>query len=98
MHRSAALFLAAAFALAPLMARAESAVTLPSPSAEAPAPASGLETAVLAGGCFWGVQARLPARQGRRPTPCRGYAGGAQKDADYEHGEHGATGHAETWR
>src|SRR3954466_10954781 len=60
MNRTAALLIAAAFAIAPALAppsgfigsalAAEPAVTLPPPAAEAPAPA-GLETAVIAGGC-----------------------------------------------
>ncbi|MGB8638815.1 MAG: peptide-methionine (S)-S-oxide reductase, partial [Pseudolabrys sp.] len=55
MLRSA--LLALALTAAPLAAHAESAVTIPPPAAEAPAQGSGLETAVLAGGCFWGIQA-----------------------------------------
>ena len=52
-----AFLIAATLALAPLTAQAESAVTIPPPPAEAPAQGAGLETAVLAGGCFWGIQA-----------------------------------------
>ena len=48
-----------------------------------PAPASGLETAVLAGGCFWGMQAVFQHVKGVT-NAVSGYAGGAQKDADYE--------------
>ena len=51
------LLLAFALAAAPLAAQAEPAVIIPPPAAEAPTQGSGLETAVLAGGCFWGIQA-----------------------------------------
>jgi peptide-methionine (S)-S-oxide reductase len=93
MHRSVALVLAAAFGLAPLMARAETAV--PPPAAEAPAQANGLETAVLAGGCFWGIQAVYQHVKGVA-NAVSGYAGGAQKDALYGRVGSGRTGHAES--
>ena len=95
MHRSIPLLLAAAFAFAPLTARAETAVVLPAPAAEASAQASGLETAVLAGGCFWGVQAIYQHVKGVT-NAVSGYAGGAQKDAEYETVSTGTTGHAES--
>ena len=57
-----------------------SAVTIPPPAAEAPAQGSGLETAVLAGGCFWGIQAVYQHTKGVT-NAVSGYAGGAQKDA-----------------
>jgi len=47
--------LALAVAAAPFAAHAESAVTIPPPAADTPAQNAGLETAVLAGGCFWGI-------------------------------------------
>lgn len=87
--------LVAAFALAPLAAQAESAVTIPAPAAEAPAQGAGLETAVLAGGCFWGIQAVYQHVKGVT-NAVSGYAGGAQKDADYETVSSGRTGHAES--
>ena len=83
MHRLSALLGGLAFALAPLAAYAEPAVVIPPPAHEAPAPASGFETAVLAGGCFWGVQAVFQHVKGVT-NAVSGYAGGAQKDADYE--------------
>jgi peptide-methionine (S)-S-oxide reductase len=61
MTKRPALLLSLALAAAPLAAQAEPAVIIPPPAAEAPAQNSGLgaglETAVLAGGCFWGIQA-----------------------------------------
>jgi peptide-methionine (S)-S-oxide reductase len=93
MHRST-LLLAAAFALAPFTAQAESAVTIPPPAAEAPAQGAGLETAVLAGGCFWGIQAVYQHVKGVT-NAVSGYAGGTQKDADYQAVSSGRTSHAE---
>src|SRR5690242_13820798 len=95
---AAALALAAtAFAAAPLVARAEPAVVVPPPAAEAPAPNAGLETAVLAGGCFWGVQAVFQHVKGVT-NAVSGYAGGAAKDAHYQTVGTGTTGHAESVR
>ena len=94
MHRSPLLF-ALALAFAPVAAHAESAVTIPPPAAEAPAQSTGLETAVLAGGCFWGIQAVYQHIKGVS-NAVSGYAGGAQKDAEYEAVSSGRTGHAES--
>jgi len=94
MHRTA-FFIAAVFALAPFAAHAESAVTIPPPAAETPAQNTGLETAVLAGGCFWGIQAVYQHVKGVT-NAVSGYAGGAQKDAVYETVGSGRTGHAES--
>ena len=93
MHRTAALLIAAACALAPQAALAETAVILPPPAAQAPATAA-LETAVIAGGCFWGVQAIYQHVKGVR-NAVSGYAGGGQKDADYSAVSAGRTAHAE---
>ena len=97
MHRLSALLAGLAFALAPLAAYAEPAVVIPPPAHEAPAPASGFETAVLAGGCFWGVQAVFQHVKGVT-NAVSGYAGGAQKDADYERVSAHLTQHAESVR
>jgi peptide-methionine (S)-S-oxide reductase len=59
------------------------------------APAEGLQTAVLAGGCFWGVQAVFQHTKGVTRA-VSGYAGGTQKDADYETVSSSRTGHAES--
>jgi len=94
--RSPFLFaLSLAFApLAGFSARAETALAVPPPAAESPAPVDGLETAVLAGGCFWGVQAVYQHVKGVT-NAVSGYAGGAQGDADYQRVSSGRTGHAE---
>ncbi len=97
MMRSSALLLAAALAFSPLAALAESAVTIPPPAAEASAQSAGLETAVLAGGCFWGIQAVYQHVKGVK-NAVSGYAGGAQKDAVYDTVSSGRTTHAESVR
>jgi peptide-methionine (S)-S-oxide reductase len=81
-------------ALAPLAVRAESAVKIPPPAAEAATP-EGLETAVLAGGCFWGIQAVYQHVNGVK-NAVSGYAGGDAKTAHYNMVGMGNTGHAES--
>ncbi len=72
------------------------AVRLPAPpSAPGPsATAAGLETAVLSGGCFWGVQGVFEHVQGVEKV-LAGYAGGDAATANYEAVSTGETGHAE---
>ena len=98
MKHRAALLLATVLAFAPLAAQAEPAVTIPPPAAEQSAQSTGtgtgLETAVLAGGCFWGIQAVYQHVKGVT-NAVSGYAGGTQKDALYETVSSGRTGHAE---
>jgi peptide-methionine (S)-S-oxide reductase len=102
MMKRSALLLTAAFAaafaaaltVAPFAANAEPAVTIPPPAAGETAQGTGLETAVLAGGCFWGIQAVYQHVKGVT-NAVSGYAGGAQKDAVYETVSSGRTGHAE---
>jgi peptide-methionine (S)-S-oxide reductase len=55
------------------------------------------ETAVLAGGCFWGVQGVYQHVKGVAAAES-GYAGGNAATADYETVSTGTTGHAETVR
>ena len=56
---------------------------------------SGTETAVLAGGCFWGVQGVFQHVDGVSDA-VSGYTGGAKDDAEYETVGTGRTGHAES--
>jgi len=55
------------------------------------------ETAILAGGCFWGVQAVFQHVDGVT-SAVSGYAGGEQATAQYEKVGSGRTGHAESVR
>jgi peptide-methionine (S)-S-oxide reductase len=67
---------------------------VPAP-AVADAPASGILTAVLSGGCFWGLQGVFEHVKGVKQVVA-GYAGGAKDTAIYEVVSSGTTGHAET--
>jgi len=67
----------------------------PDPAVD-PAPAkAGTQTAVLAGGCFWGVEAVFETLNGVSEA-VSGYAGGKQASAHYEMVGTGTTGHAES--
>ena len=70
---------------------------VPAPQVDEPAQASAQETAVLAGGCFWGVQGVFQHVKGVSQAES-GYAGGQQVTADYETVSTGSTGHAESVR
>ena len=56
---------------------------------------SGTETMVVAGGCFWGVQAVFESVRGV-VSATSGYAGGTKDTAEYEIVSTGRTGHAES--
>jgi len=72
------------------------AVALPNPSVdEQLAAESGQGTLVLAGGCFWGVQAVFQHVKGVI-SATSGYSGGAANTAEYEVVSTGRTGHAES--
>jgi peptide-methionine (S)-S-oxide reductase len=77
-------------------AHSESAVKIAPPAMDA-TNASGLQTAVLAGGCFWGVQAVFQHTKGVT-NAVSGYAGGDKKDAAYDIVSSSRTGHAESVR
>ena len=62
---------------------------------EAQSGESGVAVAVLAGGCFWGVQGVYQHVTGVLKA-VSGYAGGAKENATYELVGNGDTGHAET--
>ena len=75
---------------------AESAVTIPAPAVDAATPAGiGPQTIVLAGGCFWGVQAVFQHTKGVTAA-VSGYAGGNKQTANYDMVGSGSTGHAES--
>ena len=69
---------------------------LPPPTAASPA-AGPLQTAVLSGGCFWGIQGVFEHVKGIKDV-VSGYAGGAAATANYELVSTGTTGHAESVR
>lgn len=82
----------------PVAQAAERAVALPAPVVdETAAPGSASEEAVLAGGCFWGVQGVFQHVKGVT-SAVSGYAGGEARTADYETVSTGTTGHAESVR
>ena len=81
-------------ALATSSRAAEDAVVIPPPLVDA-APSDGLQTAVLAGGCFWGVQGVYQHTAGI-VNAVSGYAGGTKASADYSTVSSGSTGHAES--
>ena len=73
-----------------------SGVVVPGPAMDAPkAAASGQQTAVVAGGCFWGIQAVFQHVKGVI-SATSGYSGGEAKTAEYEVVSTGETGHAES--
>jgi peptide-methionine (S)-S-oxide reductase len=72
----------------------EDAVIIPAPATDAPA-SDGLQTAIIAGGCFWGVQGVFQHTAGV-VNAVSGYAGGSKSTADYNMVSTGTTGHAES--
>jgi peptide-methionine (S)-S-oxide reductase len=74
---------------------AEPAVAIPAPALDNPKTDGPLQTAVLAGGCFWGVQGVFEHVKGVHQV-LSGYAGGKKNTAQYEEVSSGTTGHAES--
>jgi peptide-methionine (S)-S-oxide reductase len=72
----------------------EPARLVPAPATDEPATGTS-ETAVLSGGCFWGVQGVFEHVKGVQQV-LAGYAGGQKDTADYETVSSGTTGHAES--
>jgi peptide-methionine (S)-S-oxide reductase len=81
-----------------LGARSPEAPKMPFPAPALDAPLTrvpGQQTAVFAGGCFWGVQAVFEHLKGVS-SATSGYAGGYVKSPSYESVSMGVTGHAES--
>jgi peptide-methionine (S)-S-oxide reductase len=79
-------------------AKANPAAAVPAPTQDAPRAASpGQQTAVVSGGCFWGIQAVFQHVRGVI-SATSGYSGGSAKTAEYEIVSTGETGHAESVR
>ena len=90
---AAAIALAAVLLHAPARG-AEDMHAVPPPATDA-APAAAPQTAVLSGGCFWGVQGVFEHVRGVQRV-LAGYSGGQQSTASYETVSGGDTGHAES--
>jgi peptide-methionine (S)-S-oxide reductase len=94
---SCAALLAGGVALWPaLRGAAAAAAAVPAPAIDEPNAAAS-ETAVVSGGCFWGVQAVFQHVKGVTEA-LSGYSGGARDTAHYELVGAGETGHAESVR
>ena len=92
---AAALIPAAAGMLTLHSRAAEPAHSVPAPAVDETAPSGASEVAVLAGGCFWGVQGVFQHVKGVT-SAVSGYAGGDAQTASYETVSTGSTGHAES--
>jgi peptide-methionine (S)-S-oxide reductase len=90
-----ALLILAGMAIRSYPVAAEGAVMIPTPTIDAPPGQATSAVAVLAGGCFWGVQGVYQHVKGVT-NAVSGYAGGEQKTAQYETVGSGRTGHAES--
>src|SRR6478672_6642223 len=74
---------------------AEVNIAIPAPMIDNPKAVGPLQTAVLAGGCFWGVQGVFEHMRGVTKV-LSGYSGGEKATAQYETVSSGRTGHAES--
>ncbi len=92
-------FAGAALVLAGLTfsATAEEGIAIPAPAVDQAASTATTETAIFAGGCFWGVQGVFQHVEGVK-NAVSGYAGGVKETAAYETVGYGKTGHAESVR
>jgi peptide-methionine (S)-S-oxide reductase len=70
---------------------------IPAPVVDVQPGSRSTEVAILAGGCFWGVQAVYQHVKGVT-TAVSGYAGGDERTADYRMVSSGRTAHAESVR
>lgn len=84
-----------AFAAAALLAAPPSAPTWSRETPTNPSTRRATETAIFAGGCFWGVEAVFEHVKGVTNV-VSGYAGGSTVNPDYEQVSTGSTGHAES--
>ena len=72
-------------------------MVVPAPAADLRAADAAMQTAVFAGGCFWGVQGVFQHVAGVK-SAVSGYAGGGANTATYQQVGSGSTGHAESVR
>ncbi len=93
-----AVFLASALGLGAIMSTPSSAEEIfDAPTAARQAEESGLQTAIFAAGCFWGVEAVFSHTRGVH-SAVSGYHGGTESQATYRRVVTGMTGHAESVR
>ncbi len=93
---SAHVFLLFLVLVASTVACSAGSAAVPGPVVDsAKAASSGQQTAVIAGGCFWGIQAVFQHVKGVI-SATSGYSGGEAKTAQYEIVSTGETGHAES--
>jgi peptide-methionine (S)-S-oxide reductase len=94
--RFALVVLASLLGVTACNAKASPAAAVPAPAIDAPrAKDTGRQTAVLSGGCFWGIQAVFQHVKGV-VSATSGYSGGSKNTAEYEIVSTGETGHAES--
>src|SRR5260370_7460218 len=87
-----------AAAVISVLTTVSSAAAIPDPVVDSPREAAnGLQTVVLGGGCFWGLQAVFEHVKGVSNVTA-GYSGGSAETANYEAVSDGLTGHAEAVR
>ncbi len=87
-----------AIAVLAVFVPSHAAAPLPDPKIDAPlAAANGTQTAVFAGGCFWGVEGVFEHVKGVTQVVA-GYSGGSVDKPSYEQVSSGTTGHAESVR
>ncbi|RYD53836.1 MAG: peptide-methionine (S)-S-oxide reductase [Sphingomonadales bacterium] len=92
----AAALIGTALFLVPASPAAERAVAIPAPAQDVTG-VKGQQVAVLAGGCFWGMEAVFQSVKGVTSVTS-GYAGGTKATATYEQVSTERTGHAEAIR
>jgi peptide-methionine (S)-S-oxide reductase len=91
-----AIFLLAAALFWNRAGAADGGTALPDPAVDSASPATaGQQTAVIAGGCFWGIQAVFQHVKGVE-SATSGYSGGSAATAHYDQVSDGNTGHAES--
>ncbi len=78
-----------------LIAAAGATADVPNPPMDTPAMMKGIQTAVLSGGCFWGMEGVFERLKGVVDVTS-GYSGGEKDTAHYEMVSTGTTGHAES--
>jgi peptide-methionine (S)-S-oxide reductase len=79
----------------PFSSAAEAPTIIAAPTLDNPKVTSALQTTVVSGGCFWGIQGVFEHVKGVRKVVA-GYAGGKKDTANYKTVSSGTTGHAES--